>query len=40
MLTKIKNIANTEDKKRFLSNFLSLATLQGANYILPVITLA
>jgi PST family polysaccharide transporter len=39
MLTKIKNIANTEDKKRLLSNFLSLATLQGANYILPLITL-
>jgi PST family polysaccharide transporter len=39
MLTKIKNIANTEDKKRLLSNFFSLATLQGANYILPLITL-
>jgi PST family polysaccharide transporter len=39
MITKIKNIANTEDKKRLLSNFLSLAILQGANYILPLITL-
>jgi PST family polysaccharide transporter len=39
MITKLKNIANTEDKKRLLSNFLSLVTLQGANYILPLITL-
>ena len=39
MLNKLKNIVNTEDKKRLLSNFLSLATLQGANYILPLITL-
>jgi PST family polysaccharide transporter len=38
MLTKLKNITNTEDKKRLLSNFLSLATLQGVNYILPLIT--
>lgn len=39
MLSKIKNIANTEDKKRLLSNFFSLSILQGANYILPLITL-
>jgi len=39
MLNKIKNIANTEDKKRLLSNFFSLSILQGANYILPLITL-
>lgn len=39
MLNKIKNIANTEDKKRLLSNFFSLSVLQGANYILPLITL-
>jgi len=36
MLNKIKNIANTEDKKRLLSNFFSLSILQGANYILPL----
>jgi len=35
----MKNIANTEDKKRLLSNFFSLSVLQGANYILPLITL-
>jgi len=39
MINKLQNIANTEDKRRLLSNFLSLATLQGANYILPLITL-
>lgn len=39
MINKIKNIANTEDKKRLLSNFISLSVLQGANYILPLITL-
>jgi len=39
MLNKIKNIANTEDKKRLLSNFLSLTVLQIANYLLPLITL-
>ncbi len=38
MINKIKNIANTEDKKRLLSNFFSLSVLQGANYILPLIT--
>jgi PST family polysaccharide transporter len=39
LITKIKNMANTEDKKRLLSNFFSLSVLQGANYILPLITL-
>ena len=39
MLSKIKNISNTEDKKRLLSNFFSLSVLQGANYLLPLITL-
>jgi PST family polysaccharide transporter len=38
LINKIKNIANTEDKKRLLSNFFSLSLLQGANYILPLIT--
>jgi PST family polysaccharide transporter len=35
---KIKNLFNTEEKKRLLSNFLSLSVLRGANYILPLIT--
>jgi len=39
LIKKIKNIANTEDKKRLMSNFFSLSVLQGANYILPLITL-
>jgi len=39
MLNKIKNLSNTEDKKRLLSNFFSLSVLQAANYILPLITL-
>lgn len=30
---------NITEKKRFLGNFLSLATLQGLNYILPLLTL-
>ena len=38
MINKIKNIANTKEKKRLLSNFFSLSVLQGANYILPLIT--
>ncbi len=39
MINKIKSIVNTEEKKRLVSNFFSLAILQGANYILPLITL-
>jgi len=38
MLDRIKSFANTEDKKRLLSNFMSLSILQGANYLLPLIT--
>jgi PST family polysaccharide transporter len=38
MIHTIKNIANTEEKKQLLSNFFSLSVLQGANYILPLIT--
>lgn len=39
MLTKLKSKFQSEEKKRLLSNFFSLAILQGANYILPLITL-
>ena len=39
MLKKIKNIANTEDKRRLLSNFFSLSILQTFTYILPLLTL-
>lgn len=38
MLKKIKNVANTEDKKRLISNFTSLAILQILNYALPLVT--
>jgi PST family polysaccharide transporter len=39
MINRLKNLLNTEEKKRLLSNFFSLSILQGANYILPLITL-
>jgi len=39
MINKIKSLTNTEDKKRLMSNFFFLSVLQGANYILPLITL-
>jgi PST family polysaccharide transporter len=35
---KIKNLFNSEEKKRLVANFLSLSILQGVNYILPLIT--
>ena len=38
MIHKIKTIVNTEEKRRLVSNFFSLSILQGANYILPLIT--
>ncbi len=38
MIKKIKNTFESEEKKRLLSNFFSLSILQGANYILPLIT--
>ena len=33
-----KKFLNSPDKKRLFSNFVSLSILQGANYILPLIT--
>lgn len=39
MINKLKNKFKSEDNKRLLSNFMSLSVLQGANYILPLITL-
>ncbi|MBP6089709.1 MAG: flippase [Crocinitomicaceae bacterium] len=38
MIRKIKNLANTDVKKKFISNFFSLSILQGVNLILPLIT--
>ena len=38
MIKKIKNIVNTEYKKRLLGNFFSLSVLQVFTYILPLIT--
>ena len=34
----IKKIINTENKQKLFNNFLSLATLQMLNYLLPIIT--
>ena len=39
MLQKLKTLANTEDKKRLLSNFFSLSVLQVFTYVLPLLTL-
>lgn len=39
MISSIKNKFKSEDSKRLFSNFISLLILQGANYILPLITL-
>jgi PST family polysaccharide transporter len=39
MIVKLKNKLQSKDNKRLLSNFLSLSVLQGANYVLPLITL-
>jgi len=38
IIQKIKQKLKKEEHKRLLSNFISLAFLQGANYILPLIT--
>ncbi|WP_151801044.1 oligosaccharide flippase family protein, partial [Acinetobacter bereziniae] len=39
MITFFNKLIDTEEKKRFIRNFFSLATLQGLNYILPLLTL-
>ncbi|WP_022671138.1 flippase [Hippea alviniae] len=39
LINNLKLFTNSEDKKRLLENFFSLSVLQGANYILPLITL-
>jgi PST family polysaccharide transporter len=39
LINRIKNISNTEDKKRLLSNFFSLSVLQAFTYLLPLLTL-
>ena len=38
-INSIKNKFQSQEHKRLLSNFFSLVLLQGANYILPLITL-
>jgi PST family polysaccharide transporter len=39
MLKKLKEkLTDTEEKKRLFSNIISLGVLQGANYILPLLT--
>ena len=38
MINKLKSLTNSDDKKRLIENFFSLSVLQGANYILPLIT--
>jgi PST family polysaccharide transporter len=35
----LSNLFKDKDKKRLFENFLSLSILQGANYILPLVTL-
>jgi len=38
-MSLFKKIINTEEKKRLLENYFSLVFLQGANFILPLLTL-
>lgn len=39
LLNKFNAILNSEAKKRLFLNFISLSVLQGANYIIPLITI-
>jgi len=39
LINTIKNKLKSKENKRILSNFFSLSLLQGANYILPLITI-
>lgn len=39
MIAKIKSLTNSHNKKQVLSNFFYLSALQGANYLLPLLTL-
>ena len=39
MKSKLNKLIDTTEKKRFLGSFISLATLQGLNYILPLLAL-
>lgn len=39
MITKLKGLTNTENKKRLISNFMSLLVLRGFQFLIPLITL-
>lgn len=39
MIKKFKNIVNSENRKRLISNFLSLIVLRGFQYLIPLVTL-
>jgi len=39
LIKKLKSLINTEEKKRLVSNFFSLAVLQVFSYVLPLLTL-
>jgi PST family polysaccharide transporter len=39
VITKLKGLTNTENKKRLVSNFLSLSVLRGFQFLIPLITL-
>ena len=39
MIGNLKNLTNTENKKRLFSNFMSLSVLRGFQFLIPLITL-